>query len=166
MVRLSAEQMREWDEQGFVVIPIPSGVQLAASVSQPTPPHPLTTEAAGWGGGRTCLAAARQLQARCSPSQVSEIDSKGNHWRLLPATENSYWCQLDHSLPFLQTCVHTEVVELGRQLAGHDDIWMRNAGINELAPGRQAQWHHDGGDEGVEFMHVSAIPSAHPPSGD
>ena len=124
-------------------------------------------EAAGcWGEGRTCLAAARQLQARCSPSQVSEIDSKGNHWRLLPATENSYWCQLDHSLPFLQTCVHTEVVELGRQLAGHDDIWMRNAGINELAPGRQAQWHHDGGDEGVEFMHVSAIPSAHPPSGD
>ena len=46
MVRLSAEQMGEWEEQGFVVIPIPSGVQLAASVSPPhltplPPPQPL-----------------------------------------------------------------------------------------------------------------------------
>ena len=70
MVRLSAEQMREWDEQGFVVIPIPSGVQLAASVSPPHPTHPtslsgpqpltIVQRTAGVGAGR-----ASRLRGSC-----------------------------------------------------------------------------------------------------
>eukprot|EP01043_Picozoa_sp_COSAG02_P038543 COSAG02_NODE_2981_length_7624_cov_3.557475_3_plen_196_part_00 len=131
MVLLSVKELHAYNRDGYVIIPIPSGVELADE----------------------CLAAATRLQALATPEEVATVDTKGNHWRLQPLTESSYWCALDHSLPFLQTCLHHETLELGRQLAGHDEIWLRNAGINELAPGRQAQWHHDGGDEGVEFMH-------------
>ena len=45
------------------------------------------------------------------------------------------------------------MVEIGQQLAGDDNVWVRNAGLNELAPGRGIFWHHDGGDDTVEFMH-------------
>ena len=81
-------------------------------------------------------------------------------------------------------------LQIGQQLTGEEDIWLRNGGINELAPGRAVFWRklhatgrmksilpprvmmglsrwrrcrskvlplatadHDGGDEGVEFMH-------------
>ena len=125
MVLLSPQEMRQYDALGFVVIPAPSGAALAEQ----------------------CLAVCRQLQARATAEQVAAVDGKGNHWRLMPITADSYWTALDHSEPFLHTCLHAEVLQIGRQLAAHDDIWMRNAGINELAPGRQAQWHHDGGDE-------------------
>lgn len=49
--------------------------------------------------------------------------------------------------------VHQDVVEIGQQLAHEEDVWIRNGGINELAPGRSVNWHHDGGDDTVEFMH-------------
>ncbi len=63
------------------------------------------------------------------------------------------WCELDHSLPFLQVELHSEIVGLARQLAGDDEIYFRNGGINELAPGRSFPWHGDSGYDYVEFMH-------------
>jgi ectoine hydroxylase-related dioxygenase (phytanoyl-CoA dioxygenase family) len=60
---------------------------------------------------------------------------------------------LDHSLPFLQMELHDEIVELARQMAGDRDIYFRNGGINELAPGMSFVWHRDSGEEYVEFMH-------------
>jgi hypothetical protein len=44
-------------------------------------------------------------------------------------------------------------VELARQLNGEEDIYHRNAGINELAPNRSTIWHRDGGAGWAEFMH-------------
>jgi hypothetical protein len=35
------------------------------------------------------------------------------------------------------------VLELARQLEGCDDIYFRNGGINEIAPGRGIRWHRD-----------------------
>jgi hypothetical protein len=36
-----------------------------------------------------------------------------------------------------------QVLELARQLEGCDDIYFRNGGINEIAPGRGIRWHRD-----------------------
>jgi hypothetical protein len=129
MVLLTLAQLRSYNELGYVVLPIPC---------------PELVE--------TLLSAAMQLQQRSTPEEVAAVDTKGNHWRLRPQVPGSYWGALDMSLPALQVCLHPDIVEVGRQVTGVDDIWMRNGGINELAPGRSAQWHHDGGDEGVEFM--------------
>ena len=49
--------------------------------------------------------------------------------------------------------LHDEVVELAKQIEGDTDIYFRNGGINELAPGRSFLWHRDSGEEYVEFMH-------------
>ena len=77
---------------------------------------------------------------------------------LKPQIDDSYWCSLDHSLRFLRIELHEEIVELARQLTGRlpggdEDIYYRNGGINELAPGRCFKWHRDSGDEATEFMH-------------
>ena len=64
----------------------------------------------------------------------------------------------DHSLPFLQVCLHPDVVSVGRQVLPlfgdepSDDVYMRNAGVNDMGPGFSIGWHHDG-SYGVEFMH-------------
>ena len=65
----------------------------------------------------------------------------------------SYWCALDHSLPFLQIILHPEILELARQLEGDEDIYLRNGGINELAPGKSFWWHRDSEMAYTEFMH-------------
>ena len=49
--------------------------------------------------------------------------------------------------------LHDEIVELARQMADDRDIYFRNGGINELAPGMSFVWHRDSGEEYVEFMH-------------
>eukprot|EP01046_Picozoa_sp_COSAG06_P005469 COSAG06_NODE_245_length_19176_cov_167.625151_3_plen_229_part_00 len=131
MVRLTPEQADEYEELGFVVIDVPWAPQLTEE----------------------CLAATALLQSAATPEEVSEIDTIGNHWRLKPITPGSYWSAVDHSLPYLSIITHPEVVEIGQQLAGEDNVWVRNAGLNELAPGRGVFWHHDGGDDTVEFMH-------------
>ena len=83
----------------------------------------------------------------------AEIDSKQNHYRLRPQMQGSYWCALDHSLPFLQIELHPEIVELARQLEDDRDIYFRNGGINELAPGRSFAWHRDSEWDYIEMMH-------------
>jgi hypothetical protein len=106
MVLLTPAELQTYNCDGYVVIAIPSGTDLTA----------------------LCLDAARRLQLRATPEEVASLDGKGNHWRLRPLTAGSYWSALDHSLPFLQTCLHPETLEIGRQLAGHGEIWLRNAG--------------------------------------
>ena len=79
--------------------------------------------------------------------------SKRNHFYLRPQVEDSYWCALDHSLPFMQIILHPEIIELARQLSEDRDIYLRNGGINEQAPNRSVGWHIDGGPGWAEFMH-------------
>lgn len=55
--------------------------------------------------------------------------------------------------PFLQIELHPEIVELARQLEDTHDIYFRNGGINELAPGRSFAWHRDSEWDYIEFMH-------------
>ena len=54
---------------------------------------------------------------------------------------------------FLKVILHPELIELGRQLNGVSDIYLRNGGINEQAPNRSVWWHRDGGPGWAEFMH-------------
>jgi ectoine hydroxylase-related dioxygenase (phytanoyl-CoA dioxygenase family) len=121
-------ELQDYRVNGYVIIPCPF-------------PHELTA---------ACSAAVERVSV--APSTVLH-DAKRNHYRLKPQTPNSYWCELDHSLPFLQIALHPEIVELGRQMAGDNDIYFRNGGINELAPGRSFVWHRDSEYEYVEFMH-------------
>ena len=90
-------------------------------------------------------------RAELQPIGKKIIDT--NHFRLQPQVTDSCWCALDHSLPFLQMELHHQVIELAKQIEGDTDIYFRNGGINELAPGRSFLWHRDSGDEYVEFMH-------------
>ncbi len=80
-------------------------------------------------------------------------DTRRNHFRLTPQIPGSYWSSLDHSLPFLKIMLHPEILELARQLAGDDDVYLRNGGINELAPGKSFWWHRDSEMVYTEFMH-------------
>ncbi|NKB70406.1 MAG: hypothetical protein GKR89_25325 [Candidatus Latescibacteria bacterium] len=127
-MKFTAEQQAQYHANGYVVIPCPF-------------PQDLT---------RRCLEAVEQVAI--DPRDNTK-DGKGNHYRLEPQLANSYWCALDHSLPFLQIELHSEIVELARQLAGDQDIYFRNGGINELAPQRSFVWHRDSELHYVEFMH-------------
>ena len=97
-----------------------------------------------------CMAAVEKV-AR-NPSE-GPVDGKRNHFRLRPQLADSFWCALDHALPFMQIILHPEIIELARQLAGDDDIYLRNGGINEQAPNRSVGWHIDSGPGWPEFMH-------------
>ena len=90
-------------------------------------------------------------KAAVDPTSIS-TDTRRNHFRLAPQIPGSYWCALDHSLPFLQIMLHPEILEMARQLAG-DDIYLRNGGINELAPDSSFWWHRDSEMVYTEFMH-------------
>lgn len=124
----NTQQMEEYRTMGYVVVDCP----YPAALTQ-----------------RALQAVQRQLIA----PEDNTTDTRGNHYRLAPQIPDSYWCALDHSLPFLQMELHDEVVELARQMAGDRDIYFRNGGINELAPGLSFVWHRDSGEEYVEFMH-------------
>ena len=132
-MQLDAAQLREFEETGYVIIDAPWASSL--------------TEA--------CVAEVERASKDSDAAAIRKFDTIGNHHLLAPVTDGSYWSAVDHSLPFLSIILHPEVVQIGQQLAGEEDIWLRNGGINELAPGRAIFWHHDGGDDTVEFMHVS-----------
>lgn len=125
-------QLEEYRTNGYVIIDCPF-------------PDELTED---------CMRAVRKTE---SPEETYEEVGKGNHFRLKPQVPESYWCDLDHSLAFLKIILHPEIVELARQVEGHDDLYLRNGGINEMPPGKSIAWHRDGGGpEWAEFMHYFA----------
>ena len=125
---LSNEQLTRLNDDGYVIIECPFLGDL--------------TDA--------CLAAVDKVAV--DPDELT-ADAKKNHFTLKPQIPDSYWSCLDHSLPFLRIELHSKIVELGRQLAGDPDIYYRNGGINELAPGRGFLWHRDAELNYIEFMH-------------
>jgi ectoine hydroxylase-related dioxygenase (phytanoyl-CoA dioxygenase family) len=127
-MKFTQSQLEEYRANGYVIIECPFPAEL--------------TEA--------CLSAADRVVV---PPASIQHDAKQNHYRLKPQIPDSFWCELDHSLPFLQITLHPEIVELAQQLEGDDDIYFRNGGINELAPGRSFHWHRDSEAEYTEFMH-------------
>ena len=122
-MRFSDGQLEQYRTLGYVIVDCPF-------------PESFTEE---------CMAAVEG--AARDPTEGPADGSKRNHHRLRPQVEDSYWCALDHSLPFLKIILHPEIVELARQLTGESDIYMRNGGINEQAPDRSIGWHVDGGPE-------------------
>lgn len=132
-MRFTTAQLEQYDREGYVIIDCPF-------------PQSLTDD---------CLRAVEEVAI---DPQLNTTDSKGNHYRLPPQVPGSYWCDLDHCLRFLRIELHEEIVDLGRQLAGRvpdgdEDVYFRNGGINELAPGRSFKWHRDAEEEYTEFMH-------------
>jgi hypothetical protein len=132
-MKLTSDQLAQYDRDGYVVVDCPF-------------PAALTQD---------CLDA---VDAIAIDPAANEGDHKGNHYTLKPQIDGSYFSDLDHSLRFLRIELHAEVVELARQLTGRlpdgdEEIYYRNGGINELAPGRCFKWHRDSGDEYTEFMH-------------
>lgn len=132
-MRFTDDQLARYDRDGYVVIDCPFPPELTQS----------------------CLDAVDEVAIA---PEDNTGDHKGNHYSLKPQIDDSYWCSLDHSLRFLRIELHEEIVELARQLTGRlpggdEDIYYRNGGINELAPGRCFKWHRDSGDEATEFMH-------------
>ncbi|MEE2752613.1 MAG: phytanoyl-CoA dioxygenase family protein [Candidatus Latescibacterota bacterium] len=127
-MRLTPEQLAQLDTAGYIVVECPFPRQL--------------TDA--------CLVAVDKVSV--TPEQISH-DAKKNHFSLTPHIADSYWSKLDHLLPFLQIELHPEIIELARQLMEMEDIYFRNGGINELAPGRGFLWHRDSEWECIELMH-------------
>lgn len=121
-------QLEEYQSRGYVIVDCPFPAELT------------------W----DCLAAVDKVAI--DPA-LNDTDGKANHYTLAPQVADSYWCDLDHSLAFLRIELHAQIVELARQLAGCEDVYFRNGGINELAPGLSFVWHRDAEDEYVEFMH-------------
>ena len=91
MVRLSPQQLEEFETRGYVIIDAPWTPQLT----------------------RDCVSAV--VQGRKHGLNVEDLDTIGNHWRLAPVTKGSYWSHVDHSLPFMSILTHPEVVEIGQQ---------------------------------------------------
>ena len=128
-MKFSEEQLEQYRTEGYVIVDCPFPESL--------------TEA--------CMTAVER--AVQDPSEGPADGSKRNHFYLRPQVEDSYWCTLDHSLPFMQIILHPEIIELARQLNEDRDIYLRNGGINEQAPNRSVGWHIDGGPGWAEFMH-------------
>ena len=127
-MQLSVEQLDQYNRLGYVVVPCPFPAQLTED----------------------CL---RGVEKVAVDADANSGDTRKNHFRLEPQIEGSYWSALDHSLPFLKIELHPEIIEIARQLIGAEDIYFRNGGINELAPGRGFLWHRDSGGVYTEFMH-------------
>lgn len=98
-----------------------------------------------------------------SEAEMQSLPTSVSKFRLRPDVEG-WFGALDHSLPFLNIELHPTVLAIARQLDGNDDIFFRNGGINEIAPGRAVRWHRDSSSrahfeadgipgEDVEFMH-------------
>lgn len=127
-MHLSPDQHAQLREHGYVIIDCPF-------------PSDLT---------HRCLEA---VGTTAVPPESLSDDAKKNHYTLAPQIPDSFWCALDHSLPFLQIELHAEILEIARQLETSDDVYFRNGGINELAPGRGFLWHRDSEWDYIEFMH-------------
>jgi hypothetical protein len=150
---LNSEQLAQYRRDGYLILDTPF-------------PRALTDD---------CLAAVAAY-AR-DPAEVAAVDTKRNHFTLMPAVPGSYFCALDHSLPFLRVALHPQIVEIARQLESETDLYFRNGGINELAPMRSTTWHFDTDTEYVEFMHyfsgaqvengcLRVLPGSHRPRAD
>lgn len=127
-MKLSSSQFEAYHRDGYVIVDCPF-------------PQTLTQD---------CRNALEKFAI--DPASVT-ADTRRNHFRLAPQIPGSYWCALDHSLPFLQIMLHPEILEMARQLAAGDDIYLRNGGINELAPDNSFWWHRDSELVYTEFMH-------------
>ena len=127
-MKFTQSQLDEYNDRGYVIVPCPFSRDLT----------------------NQCLEAVEKVAV--DPVDVT-TDGIRNHFRLRPQIPDSYWSLLDHSLPFLQIILHPEILELARQLAGDEDIYLRNGGINELAPDRSFWWHRDSIHDYTEFMH-------------
>ena len=127
-MQLSPTELETYRRDGYVVVDCPFPAEL--------------TEA--------CMSAVDRVAA----DPVShDIDTRRNHFRLTPQMPGSYWCALDHSLPFLRIILHPGTLEIARQLTRSEDIYLRNGSINELAPGKSFWWHRDSEMVYTEFMH-------------
>ena len=127
-MKLSSSQLEAYHRDGYVIVDCPF-------------PQALTED---------CLKAVERVAV---DPVTKTTDTRRNHFRLAPQIPGAYWCALDHSLPFLQVMLHPEILEIARQLAGDDDIYLRNGGINELAPDNSFWWHRDSEMVYTEFMH-------------
>ena len=127
-MKLSSSQLEAYQRDGYVIVDCPF-------------PATLTDD---------CLRAVDMVAV---DPDSNTTDTKRNHYQLTPQVPGSYWCVLDHSLPFLQIILHPEILEIARQLEGDEDIYLRNGGINELAPGKSFWWHRDSEMAYTEFMH-------------
>ena len=150
---LTAEQLHTYRTEGYVVIPAPWPAALS----------------------NDCLLAyERQIgmpaNALASDAEMAKLSSVKTgvdvaKFRLRPAADDSTaFSSLDHSLPFLRVELHPSALQIARQLDKCHDIYFRNGGINEIAPGRAIRWHRDSSSkagfekdgvpgEDVEFMH-------------
>ena len=127
-MRLTPTELEAYRRDGYVIVDCPFPAEL--------------TEA--------CMSAVERVAA----DPVShDIDTRRNHFRLTPQMPGSYWCALDHSLPFLRVILHPGTLEIARQLTRSEDIYLRNGSINELAPGKSFWWHRDSEMVYTEFMH-------------
>ncbi len=127
-MKLSSSQLEAYQRDAYVIVDCPF-------------PATLTDD---------CLRAVDMVAV---DPDSNTTDTKRNHYQLTPQVPGSYWCVLDHSLPFLQIILHPEILEIARQLEGDEDIYLRNGGINELAPGKSFWWHRDSEMAYTEFMH-------------
>lgn len=134
-MKLSSSQLEAYHRDGYVIVDCPFPAEF--------------TDA--------CMSAVDSVAA----GPVSnDVDTRRNHFRLTPQIPGSYWCALDHSLPFLRVILHPQILEMARQLAETDDIFLRNGGINELAPDNSFWWHRDSEMVYTEFMHYFSGASA------
>ena len=151
-MKLSSSQLAAYHRDGYVIEDCPF-------------PQTLTQH---------CLKAVEKVAV--DPALIT-TDTRRNHFRLAPQIPGSYWSTLDHSLPLLKIILHPKILELARQLAGDDDIYLRNGGINELAPNNSFWWHRDSEMVYTEFMHyfsgasvaqgcLRVIPGSHVGSAD
>ncbi len=125
---LSPTQLEAYHRDGYVIVDCPFPAEL--------------TDA--------CMSAVDRVAAGPVPN---DVDTRRNHFRLTPQMPGSYWCALDHALPFMRVILHPGILEIGRQLAQSEDIYLRNGSINELAPGKSFWWHRDSEMVYTEFMH-------------
>ena len=124
MVLLTAAQQAEYAERGFIVLRnFPDIAPLTARMVE-----------------------VYQSVAKATPDWEDDT-APTNKFQTQPVVPGSYWSILDHSLPFLQVILHPHCLELAKQHLGTDDIYLRNAGVNENAPGYSVFWHRDSVDQ-------------------
>ena len=123
-MKFSERQLEQYRTLGYVIVDCPF-------------PKSLTEE---------CMAAVERTTR--DPSEGPADGSKRNHFRLRPQVEDSYWCALDHSLPFLKIILHPEIIELARQLNGaiatSTCATAASTSRRRIGP---LGWHVDGGPE-------------------
>ena len=126
---LTEPELTHYRTQGYVVIDAPWEGDLSQRCLE-------AYERCTGGTCATAPATAEELE------RLRTTSRNFSAFRLQPVAPSD-WFGLEHSLPFLRIQLHPYVVELARQLLGVRDIFHRNGGINEAAPGRAIRWHRD-----------------------